>query len=265
MKFIHLSDTHLLPPGQQTFDMDPAAYLDSCLESIREKHPDAELMVFGGDLTYNGQESAYRALARGLEGFPLKALFIPGNHDDRKLMAEILPGVGPDEAGFLHQVRQTRAGAFILLDTQSGPHDSRNHHGLLCPVRMEWLSARLEENRDRPVYLFMHHPPFASGLAFMDRTRLREPQKLAALLKPHSNIRHLFIGHLHRAVSGSWQDIPFSIPGATSFQLALDLGEKPDLTISLEPPSYAVVKLAEDSTIVHLEYFLDRSPKIKVS
>ena len=264
MKFIHLSDTHLLPPGQKVFEIDPGAYLESCLDSIRENHPDAELVVMGGDLTYDGQKEAYQALAQSLEGFPLPVLFIPGNHDDRETMAAILPGVVRDESGFLHQVRQTRAGAFILLDTQSGPHRSKNHHGLLCPARREWLAARLEENRDRPVYLFMHHPPFATGMAFMDQTRLRQPEKLAGLLAAHPDVRHLFIGHLHRRICGSWKGIPFSVPGSTSFQLALDLGPEPELTISLEQPSYAVAVLEEETTIVHLEYFLDRSDKFKV-
>lgn len=264
MKFIHLSDTHLLPPGQKVFDLDPTDHLDSCLRSIRENHSDAELMVLGGDLTYDGQEEAYQTLSQRLEGFPIPALFIPGNHDDREAMAANLPGLVPDGSGFLHQVCQTQAGAFILLDTQSGPHKSKNQHGLLCPARRDWLAARLEDNRDRPVYLFMHHPPFASGLAFMDRTRLREPEILAELLDHHPDVRHLFIGHLHRRLSGSWRGIPFSVPGSTSFQLALDLGPDPDLTISLEQPSYAVVNLSEETTIVHLEYFLDRSAKIRI-
>ena len=264
MKFIHLCDTHLLPPGRESFDLDPEANFGACLESIRSLHGDAELVVLGGDLTYDGQAEAYRVLARRLEDFPLPALFLPGNHDDRDLMAAHLPGVVKDGSGFLHLVHQTSAGAFILLDTQSGPHNSRNHHGLLCPARLAWLAARLEENKERPVYLFLHHHPFASGLAFMDRTRLLNPEKLAALLKGRSNVKHLFIGHLHRPICGSWMNLPFSVPGSTSFQLALDLERNSGLTISLEQPSYAVVTLSPDSTVVHLEHFLDDSRKIKV-
>ena len=265
MKFIHLSDTHLLPPGQKAFEIDPTAYLDSCLESIRRNHGDAEFVVLGGDLTYDGQEEAYQILAKRLEGFPLPALFIPGNHDHRETMARTLSGVELDPDGFLHRVHQTSAGAFILLDTQSGPHHGRNHFGLLCPRRLEWLAARLEENRDRPVYLFMHHPPFDSGLAFMDRTRLRAPEKLAALLQGRPNVKHLFLGHLHRPLCGSWMGLPFSVPGATSFFLDLDLAENSGLTISLEQPTYAVVTLTPDLTLVHLERFLDRPELIRVS
>ncbi len=266
MKFIHLSDTHLLPSGQETFGINPGAYFKACLDSIQTLHGDAELIVLGGDLTYNGQEEAYLEIADRLGGFPIPALFIPGNHDDRDLMSALLTGVEKDGLGFLHQVRQTQAGAFILLDTQSGPHDSQEgQYGILCRERLDWLSDRLEDNRDRPAYLFMHHPPFASGLAFMDQTRLRNPERLAELLNSHSNVRHIFLGHLHRPISGSWMGIPFSVPGSTSFQLALDLGKEPDLTISLEPPTYTVVTLEPDSIVVHLEQFTDQTRKIKVS
>jgi 3',5'-cyclic AMP phosphodiesterase CpdA len=176
-------------------------------------------------------------------------------------MLRHLEGLEKDEAGYVQGVVRTSAGAFIFLDTQSGPHDSPEQHGILCDRRLRWLEERLEENAGRPVYLFMHHPPFASGMTFMDRTRLRNDQDLARLLEGRQ-IMHLFLGHLHRPVSGSWRGVPFSVQASTCFQVALEMGSRPDLILSHEPPAYGVVLLTTEKTVIHQEYFLDRSPRI---
>jgi len=262
MKFIHLSDLHLMPPGQRTAGLDPWDRLEACLESIQERHPEAELLVITGDVSSTGQAETYRLLNDKLSAFPLPCRLAPGNHDDRTAMADHLDSLAKDEAGFLQGVVQTSAGAFIFLDTQSGPHDSPNQHGLLCPRRLEWLKARLEENAHQAVYLFMHHPPFVSGMTYMDRSRLANPEDLARLLEGRTQVRHLFLGHLHRPVSGSWRGLPFSVQPSTSFQVALEMGPKPDLILDHEPPSYGVVLLWPEKTVIHQEFFLDRSPRI---
>ena len=41
--------------------------------------------------------------------------------------------------------------------------------------RLGWLKARLDEQPDRPTFIFMHHPPFPTGLQHMDFDQL--PQR----------------------------------------------------------------------------------------
>ena len=262
MKFIHLSDIHLTPPGQKAADLDPWERLEACFRSIEERHPEAELLVVTGDVSSDGQAETYRLLNDRLSDLRLPCRLVPGNHDDRAAMVRHLKGLEKDEAGYLQGTIQTSAGAFIFLDSQSGPHDGSSHHGLLCEKRLAWLESRLEENADRSVYLFMHHPPFVSGMTFMDRTRLRNPEDLALVLEGREQVKHLFLGHLHRSVSGSWKGIPFSVQSSTCFQVALEMGLGPDLILSHEPPTYGVVLLSSERTVIHQEYFLDRSSRI---
>jgi hypothetical protein len=75
------------------------------------------------------------------------------------------------------------------------------------------------------------------------------------------DIRHIFFGHVHRPVSGSWRGVPFSALRGLNHQVWLDFSVSQGIPCSLEPPAYAVILIDADSTIVHLHDFLDPSPK----
>ena len=100
----------------------------------------------------------------------------------------------------------------------------------------------------------MHHPPLALGIPSMDQFALREPEAFWAVIAPHrARIRHLFFGHLHRPIGGSWRGIPFSCTASPNHQVALDLvtlrGD--DVPGCREPAGYAVILIDTDSVVVH--------------
>ena len=75
----------------------------------------------------------------------------------------------------------------------------------------------------------------------------------------YKNIKHIFFGHVHRPVSGSWLGIPYSTLRGTSHQTPLDFEAVDVVPKSHEPPAYAIVFLTEDQTTVHFHDYLDRS------
>ena len=81
------------------------------------------------------------------------------------------------------------------------------------------------------------------------------------MISPHkARIRHLFFGHVHRPVAGSWLGIPVSSVRSMNHQTWFDL-QAGELVASFEPPAYGVVIVDADSVIVHSHDFLDDSPK----
>ena len=49
MKFIHLTDTHLVAPGRELHGLDPARRLETCAARIAARHADAAFCVLTGD------------------------------------------------------------------------------------------------------------------------------------------------------------------------------------------------------------------------
>ena len=257
MKIIQISDTHIVPPGQGLWGFDPRANLEACVADINGRHGDAELCIVTGDLTNRGEPEAYAELREILAELRVPLHLMIGNHDDRANFIEAFPEVPRDPGGFVQRAIDCAAGRLLLLDSHDEPTKAS---GAYCATRAAWLKAELEAAGDRPVYLFLHHPPFEIGLPFMDRIRLLDPSALIPLLSERPNVKHLFLGHVHRPVSGSWRGIPFSAPRSTVHQVSFDPplpGAKP---FCAEEPTYAVILLEADQVVVHLhEYLNDRT------
>jgi 3',5'-cyclic-AMP phosphodiesterase len=251
MKLIHISDLHLVPGGQTLLGLDPAARMDACLDDVERLHPDAALVVVSGDLSETGGTDTYEILKQRISRSPLPIQLMMGNHDIRANFASVFPDQMAGN-GFAQAAIDLPEGRVITLDTL----DDGQVTGRLCPVRLAWLQEKLEEARDRPVYLFMHHPPAKVNLPALDKFGLAEPEAFFDLLATHGNVRHIFAGHLHRLVTGNWHGIPFTILRSTNHQTALDF-VSPQTTNCLEPPLYSIVLAEQDSLIIHIHQFLD--------
>lgn len=263
MKIIHLTDTHFVPPGKTLYGGDPQATLAAAVADINRHHADADLVCITGDLTHWGEPAAFASLAETLQPLVPPLQLLIGNHDERDAFAEQFPDQPRDEDGFVQSWRETEQGRLIFLDTiQPG-----THAGWYCETRRDWLARQLQaaEAADDPVFLFMHHPPFKIGLEPLDRISLQEPELFAATLEPHrGRIRHLFFGHIHRPLAGSWRGIPVSSLRGMNHQCWLDFDVKDQIGGSFEPPAYAVVLINADSVIVHTHDFLDQSAKFSL-
>jgi Icc protein len=255
MKFIHVTDLHLVEPGMLLWGLDPLARLDSCLNDIAAHHGDAAFCAITGDLAERGDVAAYETLRKRLSRFPIETHVILGNHDDRANFLGVFGGCAA--SGHVQKVVTHDGMRFLFLDTLKGPPSSA---GLYDAPRRAWLAAELAKADGAPVYLFLHHPPFDIGHALMDLIKLDDAEVFADLLKGH-DIRHMFFGHAHRTISGQWRGIPFSALPSLNHQLPL-VGGAVETIYSDEPPMYAVVLIKNNMTIVHSDAFLHRKPAL---
>ena len=155
MKFIHVTDLHLVPPRHKLWGIDPFPRLELCLADIVKFHADAEFCAISGDLADRGEPASYVALQERLKKFPLPVHLMLGNHDDRANFLKVFNG--PLEGGFVQYSLIQNGQHFLFLDTLKGGPSSA---GLYDEPRRQWLRAALAKANGAPVYIFMHHPPF---------------------------------------------------------------------------------------------------------
>lgn len=255
-KFIHITDTHFVPPGTLLYGLNPLDRLALCVADVNSNHADAAFAVVTGDLAHKGQPEAYDALKRELDKLVIPYHLLVGNHDDRANFRTTFPEARFDANGFVQYSFDMGEGVLgVCLDT----NEPGKPHGTFCATRATWLKDTLTQAGDRPVIVFMHHPPFKVRLKRMDDISLLDPSHFEQAIEGHRNIRHLFFGHLHRPIAGSWRGISVSTLRATSHQVALDFVIEGRIMGSHEPPAYGVVLLEQDQMIVHMHDFLDRT------
>ena len=239
LKLLHLSDFHLTLPGRRVYGLNPLAGLEQCLASIAEHHPDADLMVISGDLAHRGQREAYMALRALLSGLPFPVKLMLGNHDHRETFLRVFSDSPVNNDGYVQWTEDRPGAGLIFLDTNL-PGSSK---GRLGPKRRAWLSRRLQEAK-APVYLFMHHPPFTVHHPPMDLIGLEEPEAFTRTLAPYRDkLAHIFCGHIHRTMSGSWLGTGYSIVSGTNHQVWPFWPDHPVITGSHEEPSYNLAYL----------------------
>jgi 3',5'-cyclic AMP phosphodiesterase CpdA len=257
MKLIQVSDLHFVPPGTLLFGLDPRARLAAAIADINRHHGDAELCLLTGDLADHGAPAAYDALRETLAGLQVPYRLTLGNHDDRDSFRRAFPEAPRDENGFTQTVVTTGAGDIILLDT----HEPGQASGSFCAQRQAWLKARLAEAAGRPVTIFMHHPPLDIGIPALDRIGLVDKQGFAEAVAcaGAGGIRHIFFGHVHRPVSGSWRGIPYAALRSLVHQVPFDLVTESPVPYDRAPPAYNVILLDGEDTAVHHHEFLDAS------
>ena len=253
MKFIHVTDPHLVPPDENLWGNNPFERLEACLQDIAAHHSDAAFCFISGDLTDRGEVEAYQGLKERLAAFPLKTVLMLGNHDSREEYFEAFPDAPRDEHGFAQQVVDYGTRRFVFLDTFSEPFNSA---GWLCEHRQAWLRTQLE-SAPGEVFIAMHHPPFDVDISYMDRIKLEQHEAFGEILAAHNTVRHLFFGHVHRAVFGSWRGVAYSALPALNHQVPL-VQESVGGPYSDEPPMYGVITLKDNQVLMHYDAFWDR-------
>ena len=252
MKFIHLTDIHLVPPQEKLWGFDTLERLDLCLADIRKYHGDAEFCALSGDLAERGDRAAYLALKQRLGNFPIPTHLMLGNHDSRGAYLDVFGGA--DAHGFVQHSLVRDGRHFLFLDTLKGGLSSK---GLLDGPRRQWLKDALAQTKSAPTYIFMHHPPFPIHHPLMDLIPLEDGEGFGDMLASH-NVRHLFFGHGHRTISGQWRGLSYSSLPGLGHQLPLVDGSV-STVYSNEPPMYCVVFLQGEQITVHTDAFLHRS------
>ena len=263
MKFVILTDPHFVPEGEPLYGLDPRANLARAVEVINRDHPDIAFVILLGDLTQRGERAAYASIAETLA--PLRAPLIPltGNHDSRAMLREALPQADSDPDGFVQALRVFDAASILTLDTLD--EGGGSSAGVLCRERLSFLEQSLNEAPvDRPLLMFQHHPPFDTGLQAMDRIKLANPEEEWAVIARSRRPDYLFMGHVHRPVSGLWRGIPFHIQRGVSHQVGFEFENVDGIPGSHEGPDYALVEVGAGGIVIHQRQFLFEGPRFSL-
>jgi 3',5'-cyclic AMP phosphodiesterase CpdA len=231
-----ISDLHIKRPGELAYGhVDTAAALRHCVVELNRLNPRPQLVVISGDLADTPSAEEYEHLKSLLAPLDIPFVAVPGNHDDRALMRAALPNGGyAHGSGPLDSLYEAGALDLVLLDS-SVPGKP---HGLLEDGTLKWLDATLVASRTRPALLFLHHPPFVTGINHMDVQNLHNAAAFGDTLKRHPRIRLVAAGHVHRATLTQFAGVPATICPAPNHAVALDLNESLPPSFKVEPPAF---------------------------
>jgi 3',5'-cyclic-AMP phosphodiesterase len=231
-----ISDLHIKPPGSLAHGrVDTAVALERCVAALNEFSPKPDFVVISGDLADTPTSEEYDYLKRLLAPLKLPFAGIPGNHDSRDMMRAAFPlAAYAFASGPLNQ--RIEVGGLDLLLLDSSVHGKP--HGELDAATLQWLDATLGSAPDRPALVFLHHPPFTTGIGHMDRQNLLNGAELAPVIRRHPRVQLIAAGHVHRATLTMFAGVPTTICPAPNHAVDLDLAELREPSFKVEPPAF---------------------------
>ncbi len=235
MIIAQLSDPHLVAEGTIQQRIDPRTKLSAAIDSLLKVDPLPDIVLLTGDLAQLGKPEGYAKARELLARLPMPVYVIPGNQDNRQNMREAFAQDGylPKDGEFLHYVIEDHELRLIGVDSTrpGGPGGG----GLLCEERLSWLEERLCEAPDRQTLIFMHHPPFRTGLGKLDKEPMPGGDAMAEIVAQHPQVKKVLAGHIHRYTERVWAGTAAATAPAIAFQVTLTFDRGASATWHEEP------------------------------
>ena len=219
MLIAQISDLHVRPDGELYRGVADSnrGFADAIghLQAL-DRRPD--VVLISGDLVDEGRPDEYAMVRTLLRELTLPHRVMPGNHDSRdnfrKAFADhaYLPATGA-----LHYCVDDYPVRIVAVDSCV----PGKHHGHLDAEGLHWLREVLASDRAKPTVVFLHHPPFVSGIPYLDAYRYREDEPLREVIAEASNVEAVLCGHVHRAMLRRWAGTVVAACPSTATEIAL--------------------------------------------
>lgn len=252
VRILQISDTHIVARGERAYGrVDTGAALARMVAAINQQVAllgPIDLVFVTGDLVDLGTAAEYAEFRRLTAPLTIPMVAVPGNHDDRETMrAAFEDQPWMPESGPINLRVDLDAVTVLGLDSAV----TGAPHGALEPATLAWLQDQLDALAPKPLLVGLHHPPFETGIALMDRQRLLQSDGLARCLAAYPGPCRLVAGHVHRAVTTAFAGHPAMICPGTSHAVTLDLRGPVNSSYRFEPPGVLLHDFG-DTSVSHL-------------
>lgn len=240
LTILQISDTHLHAAADSRMrGVTTYATLLAVLEQAqRDPRWPVDAILATGDIVQDESRAGYERFRAVLEPLDVPVYSIPGNHDDPKLMGEMLT------SGAFQLGGELRRGpwSIVLLSTFLAGEDA----GGLGPARLQGLRQALAAHAGQHVLVAMHHHPLPMGSAWLDGVALRDATAFWSVIDAHPNVRAVVCGHVHQAGDRTRNNVRFLSTPSTCAQF---LPSSEFFALDDRPPGMRWLELYDDGRI----------------
>lgn len=233
---VQLTDAHLFAdPLGTLLGVNTRSSLRHVIGQVRREQPRIDVLLCTGDLSQDGSVASYEAFRELTAVFDVPTRWLPGNHDEARVMAKVAPTL-------VQAVTDIGAWRIVMLDSAV----LGATHGLLEPAQLETLDAALKAAGDRHCLVCCHHQPVDIGCAWIEPIGLRNADELFEVLGRHAPVKALLWGHIHQPWDETRDGLRLLATPSTCIQFA---PHSEDFKVSEEQPGYRWLRLHADGRI----------------
>lgn len=208
------------------------------LAHYRASDFDAGLVALTGDIVQDDSREAYVHCRDLVAPLGLPVVCVPGNHDVRTLMSDLLPDPPFSYCDSLE------TGNWLVLGIDScseGRAGGRVNESELR--RMEETIASSDADH---VMVCLHHPPVPMHSKWLDSVGLDNGNEFLARASGSGRVRVAIFGHVHQDYDAVHEGIRLIATPSTCRQF---LPRADEFAVDDRPPAYRRIKLRPDGSI----------------
>ncbi|NVK36615.1 MAG: 3',5'-cyclic-AMP phosphodiesterase [Gammaproteobacteria bacterium] len=237
-KFIQITDCHLFATEEgKLLGMDTHASLDAVMSKMHQEQSQFDFYLCTGDLSQDGSIESYQYLKDLLDKDGKEHFWIPGNHDYRTNMLQVV-----SEQKEMLSVVKKGPWQLILLDSQV----PGSVFGNLAQSQLDLLEEALQQDTTSHTLITMHHHPRPMGCKWLDTQQIRNSQALLDIVDKYDNVRVVLWGHVHQDSDTTINGVRYISTPSTCVQFT---PESNDFDVDKVGPGYRWMELNDDGSI----------------
>jgi Icc protein len=193
IKFIHITDTHLLNSAEETFHrLNTKENLERVLANSQASYPHIDFFLFTGDISQTGTAKSYALFKSVIQKYDQPVYCVPGNHDKPKLLQCIIP---ESPASSINIVDLGKFSLVLLNSWVDG-----EHHGVVTQHCLQQLDDHLKNSVEQFNIIAIHHPPVDINSKWLDELGLHNQAEFLQVINKYSQKILLICGHVHQEI-----------------------------------------------------------------
>ena len=249
MRVLHLTDPHLFADrqaalrGAVTHDT-----LQAVLAHYRASGFAADLVALTGDIVQDDSAGAYAHCRDLLSSLGLPVYCVPGNHDVRHLMRELLPDPPFTYCGTVE------AGNWLIVGIDSCVEDSAG--GRIADSELQRMDDTIAASSAAHVMVCLHHPPVPVRSKWLDSVGLANGREFLGRAAASGRVRVAIFGHIHQDYDAPHEGIRLVATPSTCRQF---LPRADEFAVDDRPPAYRRIELHPDGSVDAELVWVDRA------
>jgi Icc protein len=214
---VQITDTHVVERGTLLYGMaDTARHLAESVAEVNAMRPRPDGVLMTGDLVEHPGPVTYSHFRDLISPLEMPVYLMPGNHDDPEIMwgyfrdTRMFPAKPPH----FQYVIEDYPFRVLMLNS----HYDNSELPYFGERRQDWLAEQLQAS-DKPTLIAIHHPPFRTGIEFIDMVGAQWFEAMGEIVAQHPQVLKIICGHGHLDLQGRLARVPVQMVGAIAHQL----------------------------------------------
>ncbi|MCH1920014.1 3',5'-cyclic-AMP phosphodiesterase [Shewanella sp. A3A] len=244
VRLVQLTDPHLFADDEgHLLGVNTANSLAAVISTVKALSYPADLLLATGDISQDFSASSYRNFVEAIQPLQLPCHYLPGNHDDPRIMHLHMQGER------IYGQQRILIGNWQLLLLDSTVRGKPGGH--LADAEWQLIRDAIAAEPDRHVLIVMHHNPIKVSCAWLDQHWLDNGDELLTELAQYPQIKGVLWGHVHQQLDKHYpsQDGMIKLMATPSTCIQF----KPQssyFALDMVQPGYRLLELRADGSII---------------